>query len=186
MRILLGLRNTKLILSQVGNHFSQSIMNFFLFESHMLIRNRRIIVRKADKEYILPCPSIKETEIIITESMADFSCSIRAEVKENHCITVRNGMHCSIFFNHRRKYKFIIYLLRIRSINRFFYGRSLFSRAVHNSAIRLFHSVIILVSIHGIISSGNRRNLSYTKLLHLLFYSEKERFSGIGRRIPTV
>ena len=118
--------------------------------------------------------------------MTDFSCSIGTEVKENHCIAVGNGMHRSVLFNHRRKHKFIIYLFRIRSVYCLLYGRSLFSRAVHHGTISLLHSVIVLISIHSIVSAGNRGYLSDTELPHLLFHIHKEGFSGIGRSVSTV
>ena len=95
MGILFRLGNTELGLIQIRYHLTQGVMNLLFQESNLFVRNRRVIIRKADKKDLFSLSSIKERKAIITETMTNFSCTIRTEIEENSRITILNLMRFS-------------------------------------------------------------------------------------------
>ena len=167
MRIFFRLRDPRLLHMMSGKPFSKRIRNGNLMECHLLIRNRRVIIGKADIRHIQPFSSVKALEIIVAEASRDLSCPVRTEVKENNGIAVfdrRNG--CAVLHDNSRLYKFIRFLSVIRSLNPFRCARSLKPFALCQRNICLLHPVIIVISVHRIITARHGSYLADADLLH--------------------
>src|SRR5699024_961096 len=108
MRIFLCLCNTGLFQSVGSKKFSKSILNGYLVESYLCIRNCRIILCKAYIGKVQSLLSLKSCKIICAESSGDLSCSVRTEVKEDNGIFILDPSHwLSVFYDHGRNNKFI-------------------------------------------------------------------------------
>ncbi|GFI35692.1 hypothetical protein IMSAGC014_02213 [Bacteroidaceae bacterium] len=167
--------------------FPKSIGYRNLVESNFFVGNRRIIVRKTHVGNIQPPTSIKSFEIIIAETPGNLSCPIRSEIKEDHRISVLDSCNRhAVFDYHRRFYKLICLLPVIGILNPLRTACCRKSFSLGKGIIGKMDSVIIVISIHCIITTCHRCNLTYADFLHLFLKFLCIAFSTCRRGIASI
>ena len=169
MGIFLCLCDTGLFQSVGRKKFPKSILNRNLVEGHFCIWDSRIIFCKAYIGKIQSLFSLKSVKLVSTESSGDLSCSVRAEVKEDHGIFILDGSHrLSVFYDHSRNYKLICLSFFIRRLYSAYRALCLNAFALCKSFVCQFHTVPAVISVHGIVTSHYGSHLSYADLFHLI------------------
>ncbi len=167
--------------------FSKCIGHGNLMESHFLIGNGRVIIGKADIFDIQSLSSVKPFEIIIAETSRNFSCAVRSEIEENNGIAVfncRNGR--AVLHYNGRFYKFVRFLSVIGSLNPFRRARRFESFALCQRNICFLHSVVVIISVHRIITARYGSYFTDADFLHFRFQVFHKALSACRRRITSV
>ena len=81
--ILLCLSNSSLLHSLCCKPLTKGVVEKDFLKCNFLVRNKWIIICKANISNIKALTSVKLIKIIIAEAMCDFSCPVRTEVIEN-------------------------------------------------------------------------------------------------------
>ena len=187
MCIFLCLGNSCLLHIVCCKPFTKGIGNRNLVECHFLVRDRRIIVREAYIDKIKSCTSVKALEIIIAECSRNLSCSVRSEVKEDYGILILDGCNrLTVLYNYSRLYKFVCLISVIGSLDACrtaFCGKSL---SLCQRIISKLYSVIVIISVHCVITSCYRSNFTYTDLFHFSFQLLGVFFSACRRCITSI
>ena len=156
-------------------------------ERHFLIRNCRVIVGEADISDIQSLSSVKALEIIVAETSRNLSCSVRSEIEKDHGIAVFDRCNGSAVLHHNgRFYKFVRFLPVIGSLNPFRRARRLKAFSLCQRSIGFLHSVIVVISVHRIVTARYGSDFADADLLHLRFQIFHEPFSARRRRIASV
>ena len=170
MGIFFCLRNSGLCHTVCSQPFAECIGNGNLMECHFLVGNGRIVVGKAYVRKIQPLVPLKSFKIIITESTGNLPCPVRPEVKEYNRIMVGNHCHrAAVFLHNRRLHKLICLISVIRCLNAFRPAGCPQTFALCQRVISQLHPVIVIVPVHGIITSHDRGNFTHANFLHLRF-----------------
>ena len=166
MCILLGLGNTCLLHIMCCQPLTEGIGNCDLVECHFFIRNRRIIIGEAYEGDVLS-HAVKSLEVIITESSGDLSCTVGTEVEENYGILVLHQSDClAVFYNNSRFYKLIGLFSVVRLLDTADTAGSGQTFAFGHGIVSQLYTVIVVITIHSIVTSHYRSDLTYTDFLH--------------------
>ena len=166
MCILLSLGDTCLLHAMCCQPFTEGIGNGNLVECHFFIRNRRIIIGEAYEGDILS-HAVKSLEVIITESSGDLSCTVGTEVEENYGILILHQSDClAVFYNNSRFYKLIGLFSVVRLLDTADTAGSGQTFAFGHGIVSQLYTVIVVITIHSIVTSHYRCDLTYTDFLH--------------------
>ena len=166
MCILLSLGDTCLLHSMCCQPLTEGIGNGDLVECHFFIRNGRIVIGEAYEGDILS-HAVKSLEVIITESSGDLSCTVGTEVEENYGILVLHQSDClAIFYNNSRFYKLIGLFSVVRLLDTADTAGSGQTFAFGHGIVSQLYTVIVVITIHSIVTSHYRSDLTYTDFLH--------------------
>ena len=170
MCILFCLCNTCLFQSISSKELTKCIGNLFFYKRNQLVRNGHIILCKTNICGVDSFSTIKSVKCIITECSCNLSCTIRTEIKEDHRIVIFDRSYRnSIFLYNSRKYKFIRYILIIRSLNAFCSTCSLLTFTKYECTVCFFYSIPSVVTVHYIITSHNRCHFTNADFCHPSF-----------------
>ena len=119
--------------------------------------------------------------------MGHLTCTVRTEVEEDAGIAILNHMsRLALLLNHARNHKLIIYLLIIGALHRLGYGREAVTNALRHRVICLLDTIVVLITIHRIVTTGDHRDLTDTELGHLRLDLLEEGLTGIWWRITAI
>ena len=154
MCILLCLGQTKLCLSALCQVLTECIYNMLFFKCDQLVRDRLIIVLKADK-CCLNERTVKSGKLVITECTCHFTGTVRTEVKEDHGIILfYNRDRFSILCNYGRKYELVCYILCIRIFHCLYGIFCLNALPLCQGIIGFLYTIPVIITIHCIVTSG--------------------------------
>ncbi len=176
MRVLLGLRKTKLCVSLVCKPLAEGIGDLDFLERYFLVRDGLVIILEADILHIEALSAraslqfVKLVEIIITEAVRDLTCSVGTEIEENDRVSILDGGYrCSVLFeDNRRADELIRFVLVIGLRDRLVRRVSSDALALRERIIRIGDTVVVIVPVHCVITSGDHRDLSDAEFLHLI------------------
>ena len=187
MSIFLSLCNTSLLHVVSCQPLTKGICDSNLVESHLLVRDGRIIIREAYKSHILSCSPVKAFEIIITEGSGNLSCTVGTEVKEDNRIPILyGGNRLAIFNYHSGLYELVSFISVIGFLDSADSAGCRQTLAFSNSIICKLHAIPVIVSVHGIITPHNRSNPADTYLLHLCIQLLSKFLTACRRSITSV
>ena len=136
---------------------------------YKFILNRIIIVCKAYKCHIKTFPSFKFIKFFITKWPCDLSSSVWSEIKENNRIFLfYRSNWFPIFYHYSRNHKFICLFLFIRICYRLNSTICRVPFSLYHSSVSSFHTFPTIITIHDIIASHHRCDLTYSYFFHLL------------------
>ena len=166
MCILLSLGDTCLLHVMGCQPLTEGIGNGDLVECHFFIRNGRIVIGEAYKSNILS-HTVKSLEVIITEGSGDLSCTVGTEVEENYGILVLHQSDClAIFYNNSRFYKLIGLFSVVRLLDTADTAGSGQTFALGHGIVSQLYTIIVVITIHSIVTSHYGSDLTYTDFLH--------------------
>ena len=146
----------------------KGIGHLHLVEGHFLVGDGGIIFREADILHIQSLRSVEALEIIIAECMGDLSRAVRTEVIENNGIAVFNGRNRSaVLHNHGRLNKLIRLISVIGCLNPFRRAGSGQPLSLRQGIISQLHAVIVIISVHRVVTAHHGSHFAYAQLLHL-------------------
>ena len=187
MRILLCLGDSCLCHAVRCQILAKCVLKLHFLESNFLVRDRHIILGKADIFHILSRASVKSVKFIGTEGSCDLTCAIRAEVEEDHGIFVLDRRYRLAVLGNRGRYEELIrHILCVGSFhcsNSALCGLSL---ALGQHIICLLHTIPAVITVHRIIASGNRSNLTDAQFCHLCFQCLDKSLTGSRSRVTSV
>ena len=100
--------------------FAKCIGNTFFYKCNGLVRDCLIILCKAYISRLDPFSSVKSVKFIRTECSGDLSCTVRAEIEEDHRISVFYSCYrCTVFCYYKWYYEFVSYFFVVRSLDSF-------------------------------------------------------------------
>ena len=150
--------------------FAKCIRDAFFYKCNHFIWNCLIILCKTYISSLDTFSSVKSVKIIRTECSGDFSCSIRAEIKEDHRISVFYSCNrCTVFCHYKWYYEFVSYFFVVRSLDSFCCWCCCVTFAACKCCVCFFYTVPTVVTVHCIVTSGNTCNFTYTDFFHLCF-----------------
>ena len=82
--IFLRLGDPRLLHPIRGKPLPEGINHELLFKRDFLVRNRLVIVRKADKGHLPALSPVKVFKILTAEDTGELPGAVRAEIEENH------------------------------------------------------------------------------------------------------
>ena len=166
---------------------SKRIGYALLPKSNQLVADGLIIVGKAHKGGFHTPASLKTGKLLVTECTGHLPCPIRAEIIEDNRISVLNRCHwSSVLRNHGRRHKLICLSLIVGFLNCSGCTGTSVSFPLCHSIVSRLHTIPVLVTIHGIITSRYHRHFSHSKLCHFSFESRNILFAGCGRSVAPV
>ena len=135
------------------------------FERNFHIRHRRVVLCKAHiiKTELL---CLKSGEVRVDKGSGDFSCSVRAEVKEDNGVA---AVYCTVFVYNERNNKFVGFAVFIAFLEIRANIGMYFTYTVYHCVIGKFHSVIIAVSVHCVVSAGHGADFAYAGFGYFVF-----------------
>ena len=152
-----------------GKIFSECICNLCLMERNHLVRDGNVILCKADICRTDTFSSVKSIKLVGTEYSCNLPCTIRAEIKEDDGVVLLNGRNrFSSFCDDCRNNKFIRFSIVIGILNRLHSVLGLVTLSIYKRLISKLHTIPAVISIHHIITSHDRRNLTNADLFHLI------------------
>ena len=156
-------------------------------ERHILIGNGGIIIGKAHIRNVFSGASVKSLKIIITESPGNLPCPVRTEIKENNGIPIHDcGHRLSVFQSQRGLYKLISLVPVIGFLDPGNSVRTGKSLAPGHGVIGKPDTVIIIIPVHYVIPSHNRRNFTHADFFHFGFQRLGIPFAAGRRRVPSI
>ena len=189
MGVFLGFRDTQLGLAQTGQVFAQGIRQLFRLEGHMkLVPKGGVILGEGDVVYRkIPLPAGKAVEILEDEAAGDLPGPVRSEVIEDDAVVGLDGGHRGIPFHHHNGLdEFIRHILVVAVLDSGHGIRSPHPFPVHQGGIGLFHPLIAVVPVHGVIAAHHRGDLAYANLRQLGLQGFHIPFAAVGGHVPTV
>ena len=157
---------------------TKCIFQFYFLESYLFVCDRCVIICKADISNIFSCSSVKSVKIVCAEYSCHLTCTVRAEVKEDHCVFIFDRSYWfSILGNCCWDKKFICNIFCIRSIHCCYSTFCCLAFSLCKNVVCFLYTIPSVITIHCIITSGDRCDLSNTDLCHLSFQSFDKSFS---------
>ena len=170
MRIFLSLRNPYLCLFVGCQEFAKGIGDTLLLKGNQLVLDGLIIIRKAYIHQVQPFRPWEAVKAVVAECTGNLPCTVRTEVVENHGILILDGgRRLAVLHHHKGDDELICLAAVIRSLDACSSAFSLISFALCQSVVSQLHAVPSLITVHGIVTSHDRRYLAYADLLHLCF-----------------
>ena len=172
MSIFFCFSSTQLFQTQRGNIFTQSVIQTLRFECHFFIGDGRVIFCKANVFQILRhLFSGKTVKIRVAQASGDFSCTVRTEVIEDHCIMVADLTNClSVFSYHDSRYdKFICFAVFIGFLDTAHSILCCFASAKYHGVISFLYPFPSFISVHDIETSHDCGNFTHTDFTDFFF-----------------
>ena len=159
--------------------FAKCIFQFYLLECNFFVWNGCVIFCEADISNILSCASLETIKLIHTECSCELTCTIRTEIKENNCVLIfdrsnRFPILCDGCWNE----ELICHIFCVGSIHCCNCTLCLFALSSCENIVCFFYTIPSVITIHSIVTSGDRSNLTNTKLCHLCFQCLDKSLSG--------
>ena len=153
-----------------SKELTESILDRLFLECDKFVRDRLIVVDEADICGVDSLLSRESCKLVIAERAGHLSCTVRAEVEEDHGIVVPDGSDgISILACHNSRNDELICLsVIVGCLDQFRRGCSLITLARCQCLIRKLHTVPAVITVHRIVTSHNRCHLADTELFHLL------------------
>ena len=168
MCILLSLSETKLLLTAFCKVLTECIGDMLLLESDCLVRDCLIVIL----ETYISCLdewTIKACKLIITECTGNLTCTVRTEVKEDdRIILFYNRNRLAIFHDNGWKNELIGYILCIRISHCLNSVLSKHTLSLCQRIISLLYTIPVVVTIHRIVTSRQRSDLTNANFIHLI------------------
>ena len=186
--IFLCLSNSRLSLPVGSKELTESILDRLFLECDKFVRNRLIVVDEADICGVDSLLSRESCKLVIAERAGHLSCTVRAEVEEDHGIVVPDRSdRISIFPCHNSRNNELIRLsVIVGRLDQFRRGCSLIALTRCQCLIRKLHAVPAVITVHRVVTSHYRCNLADAEFFHLLFQSCDEILSGCRRSVTAV
>ena len=167
--------------------FAKCIFQFYLLECNFFVWNGCVIFCEADISNILSCASLETIKLIHTECSCELTCTIRTEIKENNCVLIfdrstRFPILCDGCWNE----ELICHIFCIRCFHSCYCALSSFSLASGQHFVCFLHTIPSVITIHCVVTSGNRCDLANTNFFHLSFQFFDELFTGSRSSITSV
>ena len=187
MCIFFSLCNTSLCHVVCCQKFTECICDFFFYKCYLLILDRHIILCKAYKCCLDSLSSVKSFKVIITECSCDFSCTVWAEVEEDHRISIFYSCHrCTVFYDYHWFYELICLICIVRSLDPCCRRFCLYAFSFYQCIVSSLHTIPAVISVHCIVTSADRCHFSDADLFHFCFQSFYIIFSGCRRSVTSV
>ena len=178
MRIFLSLRNPYLCLFVGCQEFAKGIGDTLLLKRNQLVLDGLIIIRKAYIHQVQPFLPWEAVKAVVAECTGNLPCTVRAEVEENHGILILNRSHrLAVLHNHKGNHKLIRLPVVIGSLDAAGSAGRRVALTLCQRVVSQLHAVPSLITVHGIVTSHDRRYLAYAELLHLCFQLLHKAFS---------
>ena len=169
MCVLLCLSNSCLCHVVCRKEFTKCICNFCLVECNKFIRDRYIVLCETYISCLHTLSSVKSIKRIITKCSCDLSCSVRAEIEENHRILVFDRCNRSpISYNNSRHDKLICLSCIVRFLHCANSTFRLLSFSFYHCIVCKFYTIPSVIAVHCIITSHYRSHFSNTNFFHLV------------------
>ena len=185
MCIFFSLCNTSLCHVVCCQKFTECICDLFFYKCYLLILDRHIILCKAYKCCLDSLSSVKSFKVIITECSCDLSCTVWAEVEEDHRISIFYSCHrCTVFYDHHWFYELICLICIVRSLNPCCRRFCLYAFSFYQCIVSSLHTIPAVISVHsrastysfpdaGGVSRPSRKQCTYTFSTPCLFASSR-------------
>ena len=187
MRILLCLCDTCLFHAMGSQEFTECIADGYLMESHIFVRDSRVILCEAYIGQIQSLLSCETCKLLITEGSRDLTRPVRTEIKEDDRIFVPDDPYrLAVFYNGCRLYKFVSLLCRIGVLDSAYRALCLLALSLSHNIVGSLHTIPAVVTVHSIVTSHNGCHLANTQLFHLVIELFDIFFSCCGRSVTSV
>ena len=150
-------------------------MSILGLESHFDVGHIRVILGHADIKYLRLLLALEAVESGVNKGSCYLSRSVGAEVEENNAVAVLDGLG---ILAHARDDKLIRHAVRIGLLHHLCRVVEFRSVKARHGAVGLFDSVILALSVHGVIASLDGSYFAYAYLLHLLLKLLDEALAG--------
>ena len=187
MGVLLRLSQAKLGQAMGSQVLSKSIVKLYLVEGYQLVRDGRIVLRKAYVGQIQLLLPREVRELVAAEGSGDLSGPVRTEIKEDHGIAVLDGgQRLSILHHHCRNHELVRHVLLIGSGDGAHTVGSLHALTLRQGLVGQLHAVPAVVAVHSVIASHHGSHFADADLFHLIGKLLHKILSGGRRGIAAV
>ena len=187
MCIFLGLSNTCLSHVMCCQILTEGVGDLFFFECNGFVRDSLIVFREAYVGQIQTFFSLESGELICAECSCQLSCTVRAEVEENHRVFILNCCNrFSVFLQNGRQNELICFFSIIRSLNSLCCIGSFYAFPFCQRFVSQLDTIPAVITVHCIVTAGDHADFADTDLIHFCLQLLYIRFSGCRRSVTAI
>ena len=180
--VLLGLGNAELGHTQIGDIFTERVLQALRLEGDLHARNSSIILRHADV-VDLRLYALKAGELRINECTGDLTRTVGTEVCEDDRVVVLDGRALG---NDNRNNELVGYAVCVGLLHSLVCGSSVLAFAECDSVVRLLYAIPAVITIHCVVTAGYGCDAADLDSVDLGLQAVDILDTGLRRRVAAV
>src|SRR5699024_4577915 len=127
--------------------------------------------------------ALEAIESIVAEDAGHLAGTVGAEVHEDHGIAV---LHAAALAGNHGHHKLIGHIGSIAGIDGLLSVGGMVALAVHKGCVGFFLAVPVVVTVHGVVTAGDRGDLANAQLIQLGLQVGQEALAAVGVGVTAV